>query len=69
MKRCPDCTFTCDKLCEILDSPPTPAVEEAALRVFDEIYVQLIDNRKQTTEEINTEIGGEGLSLLSDYGP
>ena len=58
-----------DKLCEILDAPPTPAVEKTALRVFDEIYAQLIDNRKQTTEEINTEIGGEGLLPPSDYGP
>ena len=41
-----------DKLCKVLDSPPTPDVEKAALRVFDEIYAQLIDNRKQTTEEI-----------------
>lgn len=58
-----------DKLCEILDSPPSPAVEKAALRVFDEIYVQLIDNRKQTAEEIVKEMGGEGLSQPSDSGP
>ena len=66
----PDAFFVLhDKLCEILDSPPTPAVEKAALRVFDEIYAQLIDNRKQTTEEILKEIGGDGLSQLSDSGP
>ena len=66
----PDAFFVFhDKLCEILDSPPTPAVEKAALRVFDEIYAQLIDNRKQTTEEITEEIGGDGLSQLSDSGP
>ena len=58
-----------EKLCELLENPMSPAVEEAALRVFDEIYAQLIDNRKQTTEEINTEIGGEGLLPPSDYGP
>ena len=66
----PDAFFVFhDKLCKILDSPPTPDVGKAALRVFDEIYAQLIDNRKQTTEEINTEIGGEGLLPPSDYGP
>ena len=58
-----------EKLCKVLDSPSTPAVEKAALRVFDEIYAQLIDNRKQTTEEMTEEIGGDGLSQLSDSGP
>ena len=54
----PDAFFVFhDKLCKILDSPPTPAVEKAALRVFDEIYAQLIDNRKQTAEEIIKEMG------------
>ena len=49
----PDAFFVFhDKLCKVLDSPPSPAMEKAALRVFDEIYAQLIDNRKQTTEEI-----------------
>ena len=66
----PDAFFVFhDKLCKILDSPPTSDVEKAALRVFDEIYVQLIDNRKQTTEEILKEIGGEGLLPPSDSGP
>ena len=32
-------------------------MEKAALRVFDEIYAQLIDNRKQTAEEIIKEMG------------
>ena len=45
-----------DKLCEILDAPPTPDVEKAALRVFDEIYTQLMDNRRQPTEEIRAEL-------------
>ena len=58
-----------DKLCEMLDSPPTPDMEKAALCVFEEIYAQLIDNRKQTTEEIAKEIGGEGLLPPSDSGP
>ena len=35
-----------DKLCKVLDSPPTPEMEKAVLCVFDEIYDQLIDNRK-----------------------
>ena len=66
----PDAFFVFhEKLCKVLDSPSTPAVEKAALRVFDEIYAQLIDNRKQTTEEILKEIGGEGLLPPSDYGP
>ena len=66
----PDAFFVFhDKLCKILDSPPTPAVEKAALLVFDEIYKRLIDNGKQTTEEIIEEIGGDGLSQPSDSGP
>ena len=66
----PDAFFVFhDKLCEILDSPSTPDVEKATLRVFEKIYVQFIDNRKQTTEEILKEIGGEGLLPPSDYGP
>ena len=66
----PDAFFVFhEKLCKVLDSPSTPAVEKAALRVFDEIYAQLIDNRKQTTEEMTEEIGGDGLSQLSDSGP
>ena len=66
----PDAFFVFhEKLCEILDSPPTPDVEKAALRVFDEIYRQLIDNKKQTAEEIAKEIGGEDLSQPSDSGP
>lgn len=58
-----------DKLCGILDSPPTPDVEKAALRIFDEIYAQLIDSNKQTQEEIMEEIGGEGVSQQSGSGP
>ncbi len=45
-----------DKLCEILDAPPTPETEKAALHVFDEIYSQLMDNRRQPTEEIKAEL-------------
>ena len=67
----PDAFFVFhDKLCRILDSPPTPAVEEAVLRIFDEIYAQLIDNRKQTTEEIVAGMKeGDATWQLSDSGP
>ena len=65
----PDAFFVFhEKLCKVLDSPPSPDVEKAALRVFDEIYAQLIDNRKQMSEEILKEIGDDGLSQLSDSG-
>ena len=58
-----------EKLCRILDAPPTPDVEKAALRVFDEIYAQLIDNRKQPQEKIAEEIGGDATWQPSDSGP
>ncbi len=59
-----------DKLCEILNTPPTPNVEKAALRVFDEIYAQLIDNRKQPIKEIIYELKGDDAKWLqSDSGP
>ena len=59
-----------DKLCGILEAPPTPAVEKAALRVFDEIYAQLIDSRKQPTKEIISELkGGDVPWRQSDSGP
>ena len=67
----PDAFFVFhDKLCKILDSPPTPDLEKAALRVFDEIYAQLIDNRKQTTEEIIADVkGSDAPWQQSDSGP
>ena len=66
----PDAFFVFhDKLCEILDAPPTPETEKAALRVFDEIYAQLLDNRKQPQEEIRKEMGGEATWQPSDSGP
>lgn len=58
-----------DKLCGILDSPPTPNVDKTALRVFDEFYAQLIDNRKQPQDEIIREMRGDDLSQPSDSGP
>lgn len=57
-----------DALCKILDAPPTPETEKAALRIFDEIYARLIDNRKQPQEEIVKEMAGDDLLLPSDSG-
>lgn len=67
----PDAFFVFhDKLCKILDAPPTPETEKAAIRVFDEIYRQLIESGRQTKEEILAEMkGGEALSRPSDSGP
>ena len=55
-----------EKLCELLETPMSPAVEEAALRVFDEIYAQLIDNRKQPQEEIIAEMKAQVNAILAD---
>lgn len=66
----PDAFFVFhEKLCEILEAPPTPETEKAVLRVFDEIYAQLIDNRKQPQEEIRKEMGGNAAWQPSDSGP
>ena len=67
----PDAFFVFhDKLCKILDAPPTPETEKAAIRVFDEIYRQLIESGWQTPTEIVAEAkGGEALSRPSDSGP
>ena len=67
----PDAFFVFhEKLCEILDAPPTPETEKAALRVFDEIYRQLIESGRQTQEQIISEKkGGEALLRPSDSGP
>ena len=66
----PDAFFVFhDKLCTVLDSPPTPDAEKAALRVFDEIYAQLIDSKKQKPEEIIGEMRGDATWPPSDSGP
>ncbi|MBR6922469.1 MAG: hypothetical protein IKH51_09760, partial [Clostridia bacterium] len=67
----PDAFFVFhEKLCEIFDAPPTPDMEKAALRVFNEIYTQLIDNRKQTAEEIVAGTKeGDATWQPSDSGP
>ena len=58
-----------EKLCRILEAPPSPNVEKAALRVFDEIYAQLIDNNKQSQDEIAKGFGGDATWQPSDSGP
>ena len=58
-----------DKLCKVLEMPLTPETEKAALRIFDEIYSQLIDSKKQTTGEISSEMkAGDALWQQSDFG-
>ena len=58
-----------DNLCQILEAPPTPDVEKAALRVFDEICARLIDSRKQTAKEIIGEMRGDATWQPQDSGP
>ena len=67
----PDAFFDVnDKLCKILESPPTPETERAALLIFDEIYRQFIEGRKQSHKEIVAEMKGcDELSRPSDSGP
>ena len=58
-----------DKLCKVLEMPLTPETEKAALRIFDEIYAQLIDSKKQTTAEISLEMkAGDASWQQSDSG-
>ena len=45
-----------DALCELLNKDLTPQTEAAALRLFDAIYAELIDDRKQTPAEIQEEV-------------
>jgi len=39
-------------LCVFLNKELTPELEAAALKLFDEIYAELIDDRKQSAAEI-----------------
>ena len=58
-----------DKLCKVLEMPLTSKTEKAALRIFDEIYAQLIDSKKQTIREISSEMKvGDALWQQSDSG-
>lgn len=59
-----------DKLCKVLEMPLTPETEKAALLIFDEIYAQLINSKKQTTAEISSEMkAGDASWQQSDSGP
>lgn len=44
------------KLCELLNRELSPETEAAALKLFDEIYAELIDTSKQTRKEIIREV-------------
>lgn len=44
------------KLCELLNRELSPDIETAALKLFDEIYAELIDTPKQTRKEIVQEV-------------
>ncbi len=44
------------KLCELLNREISPETEAAALKLFDEIYAELIDTPKQTRKEIVREV-------------
>lgn len=45
-----------EKLCELLNKELSPETEAAALRLFDDIYAELIDNSKQPIAEIRSEV-------------
>lgn len=54
------------KLCEFLNRELSPETEAAALKLFDEIYAELIDTPKQTRKEIVQEVA---LWQAPDSGP
>ena len=53
-------------LCVFLNKELTPELEAAALKLFDEIYAELIDDRKQPPNEIIREVT---QWQPPDYGP
>lgn len=53
-------------LCVFLNKKLTPEMEAAALKLFDEIYAVLIDDRKQSPNEIIREVT---QWQPQDYGP
>lgn len=53
-------------LCVFLNKELTPDMETVALKLFDEIYAELIDDRKQPPNEIIREVT---QWQLPDYGP
>ena len=58
------CHFHKD-LCDLLNKELSPETEAAALKLFDEIYAELIDDRKQPPNEIIREVTS---CLPPDYG-
>ena len=53
-------------LCVFLNKELTPKLEAVALKLFDEIYAELIDDRKQPPNEIQEEVT---QWQPPDYGP
>lgn len=43
------------KLCELLSRDLSPETEAAALRLFDDIYAEMLDAPKQTAQQIRRE--------------
>ena len=53
----PDAFYRFHKdLCDLLNKELSPETEAAALKLFDEIYAELIDDRKQPPNEIIREV-------------
>ena len=45
-----------ERLCELLNRELSPETEAAALKLFDDIYAEIIDMPKQSKEEIVREV-------------
>lgn len=45
-----------NKLCELLNRDLSPEIEAAALKLFDDIYAEIIDTPKQSKKEIVREV-------------
>ena len=45
-----------EKLCELLNRELSPETEAAALKLFDDIYAEIIDTPKQTARQIRKEV-------------
>ena len=45
-----------EKMSELLNRDLSPEVETAALKLFDDIYAEIIDAPKQTTRQIRKEV-------------
>ncbi len=44
------------KLCELMNRELSPETEAAALQLFDDIYAEFLDDRRQTAAEIRKEV-------------